>query len=615
MGTKDQVGQKIGNYRVTGLLGEGGFGAVYVAEHPVIGRKVAIKLLAPHLSLHPGISQRFAAEGKAVTRIDHPNVIEIFDFGKSDDGQFYFVMELLKGRELQAVIEEQAPMPLPVVAEYVEQICGGLQAAHFHGIVHRDLKPENIFVLDKKPLAIKLLDFGIAKILESEESASKTATGVVMGSPLTIAPEQAASEREKIGPRTDLYSLGVILYWMLAGRPPFIDSMTPVLLAKHITDRPPPLREVKPSVPEEVARIVDQCLEKDPAARPSSAMEIAQRITDAARSCVQPTVQVSGPPPKPASSPAPAEVSAVPAAAPVTAATVRSGPERHERESDATESDAPAPVTTLQGAAVEVPAATDELPRDTGLVKWLALGGGAVVIAVIGFLLLRSSGDEREGEQPIAARGPDAQVVAEKPPDLEAPARPDATRVVAAPKPAAAPRPAAAPKPAPRVVAAPKLKPAAPVVAAAKPAASRVVAAPKLKPAASRVVAGPRARAPSRRIKRPARRQPVKPARPARSAVGRNPHGAEWSLAKLMLQQARKAYISGNYSKARRLSRDVLGRSPGNADALQIHIAACCYLKDRMRAQKIVSQYRLSRGRRVMVKRICERNGIVLRFP
>jgi serine/threonine protein kinase/tetratricopeptide (TPR) repeat protein len=276
--TDKLVGKRLGNYVISDLIGEGGMGAVYLAEHPQIGRRVAIKVLDSRLGDHEEVSRRFLAEARAIARIEHPNVIDIYDFGRSLDGQLYYVMELLKGEDLSKIMEKLGAMTAAECWPYLEQICDGLQAAHDHGITHRDLKPENIFIPDsKKRLSIKIIDFGLAKVHDPGfKGPSLTAKGVVMGTPLTISPEQAAGHHDKVGPRTDLYSLGVILYWMLAGEPPFVDATAAVVLAMHIKDELPPLREKKDSVPQGVADLVHRCLAKDPDDRPASAAEIAK---------------------------------------------------------------------------------------------------------------------------------------------------------------------------------------------------------------------------------------------------------------------------------------------------------------------------------------------------
>ena len=214
-------GRKIGNYVVTRLLGEGGMGAVYLAHHPEIGREVAIKVISALLL--DDRAERFIDEARAATRIRHPNIIDIYDLGRTEEGRIYYVMERLEGRELTEVMKEHfdraGRMTPAQVLPILAQICYALQAAHDSDVVHRDLKPENIFVMRRRHLVVKILDFGLAKLLEREqEGTARTETGLIMGSPLVMAPEQASGEHRRISPATDLYSLGIILYWMMAAR-------------------------------------------------------------------------------------------------------------------------------------------------------------------------------------------------------------------------------------------------------------------------------------------------------------------------------------------------------------------------------------------------------------
>ena len=271
------VGEQIGNYRVISQLARGGMGAVYVAEHPEIGRRVAIKVMHTPLDGDSVDAKRFLFEARAAASISHPNVIDIYDFGRLADGRPYHVMELLQGHVLGVEMGRLGKMSAAQVLPYVQQICAALQAAHNLGIVHRDLKPENIFVLAGPGPALKVLDFGIAKSNTWSDS-TLTSKGNIVGTPLVIAPEQAASDNSEITCRADLYSLGVIIYWMLAGEPPFAQDAPAVLLARHILTPPRPLAQVEPSVSAEVADLVDRCLEKEPELRPESARQLAQGL-------------------------------------------------------------------------------------------------------------------------------------------------------------------------------------------------------------------------------------------------------------------------------------------------------------------------------------------------
>lgn len=282
------VGKQVGNYVLTDLIGEGGMGAVYRAEHPQIGRKVAVKVLDVRLSDHPEICKRFLAEARAIARIEHVNIIDIYDFGRTLDGQLYYVMELLSGTELSTIMEQHGAMTPGQVKPYLEQVCDGLQAAHDNNVIHRDLKPENIFVLDATRFTLKLIDFGIARLDDPDFKGPRlTARGVVMGTPLTISPEQASGRYDRIGPQTDLYSLGVILYWMLSSRPPFTDPVPAVILAKHITEAPPPM-DRHLDLPRPIAELVLDCLAKDPAERPASAAVVFERFSEAVEESAQP---------------------------------------------------------------------------------------------------------------------------------------------------------------------------------------------------------------------------------------------------------------------------------------------------------------------------------------
>jgi serine/threonine protein kinase len=282
LSTESLVGRKIGNYVVLKVLGEGGMGVVYLAENLEIARRVAIKVLGAKGGFQQSFPSRFLAEAKAIASLKHANIVDIYDFGRTPDGQLYYVMELMEGHELGQLIEEDGPMAPAKILPYLEQICAGLQAAHDKGIVHRDLTPRNVFVLDGESLHLKILDFGIAKLLGGGPSnPTYTTTGLMLGSPVAMSPEQAASQLDKICPQTDIYALGILLYWMIAGDPPFHGAATPIILTQHLQMEPPPLQELCPSISPGVAELVHRCLEKEPENRPHSATQLARGFAQA----------------------------------------------------------------------------------------------------------------------------------------------------------------------------------------------------------------------------------------------------------------------------------------------------------------------------------------------
>jgi tRNA A-37 threonylcarbamoyl transferase component Bud32 len=272
----------IGNYRVTRLLSEGGMGVVYAAEHRLLGRPAAIKLLLDQYSRNPQIVQRFFTEARAATAIRHPGIVEIYDFGHQDDGSAYIAMELLEGEDLDTRVRRLGRLPVGQSIHMAMQIASALAAAHAHGVVHRDLKPANIFLVPDPQVIggerIKLLDFGIAKVAASEADATadpgaRTQAGIVMGTPSYMAPEQCLGAAQ-VDARADLYAVGCILFEMLCGRPPFSGATGMDIIAAHLRQPPPRPREVVPEIPVELEALILLLLEKDPARRPQSASEL-----------------------------------------------------------------------------------------------------------------------------------------------------------------------------------------------------------------------------------------------------------------------------------------------------------------------------------------------------
>ena len=261
-------------YQLETLLGVGGMGAVYRAQHIHMHKTLAVKVLHRAMASHPEVIARFEREAIAGGCIEHPNVARATDFGRLDDGGFFLVLEYVDGDSLRSILAEQGALPVPRCLVMGRQIAAALAAAHAHSIVHRDLKPENIMVVHDpmQPDTIKVLDFGIAKVA-APDSKALTRVGMVFGTPTYMSPEQAMGRT--VDARTDLYSLGIVLYEMLTGVPPFDADDQVVLLGMQISAPPPPL----PShVPAELAQLVLQLLEKDPALRPPSAKDVLERL-------------------------------------------------------------------------------------------------------------------------------------------------------------------------------------------------------------------------------------------------------------------------------------------------------------------------------------------------
>jgi eukaryotic-like serine/threonine-protein kinase len=276
------VGQTIGNYALTAKLGEGGMGVVYLAEHPVIGRKVAMKAIHPELSRNPEVVSRFVTEAKAVNQIGNEHIVDIHDFGTTADGEFYFVMEYLQGEALADRLKRAAPLEATRALTIAAQVADALGASHQHGIIHRDLKPENIFLINRSHSTdfVKVLDFGLAKLTQGEEKVThKTRTGSVMGTPYYMSPEQCEG-RANIDHRADIYSLGVILFEMLTAKVPFGGEGYGEIIVKHITAPVPSPRAINPLLSPSLEAIILRALAKPREQRFQSMEELAQALMD-----------------------------------------------------------------------------------------------------------------------------------------------------------------------------------------------------------------------------------------------------------------------------------------------------------------------------------------------
>jgi serine/threonine-protein kinase len=274
-------GALIGAYRVTRMIGRGGMGEVYAAEHTLLRREAAIKVLLPELSQNQEIVQRFFNEARAATAIRHPGIVEIYDFGWTATGAAFLVMEWLEGETL-ARRSERGRMHWQTALVIARQIAGALSAAHAKGIVHRDLKPENVFVVRDPEVPggerIKLLDFGVAKLSAASNPGviNQTTTGAVIGTPTYMAPEQCRGVA--VDHRVDLYALGCVLFELCSGRPPFVGEGMGDVLAAHIHVPPPRLSAVQVEAPFAVEQLVQRLLAKAPADRVQSAEALIRAI-------------------------------------------------------------------------------------------------------------------------------------------------------------------------------------------------------------------------------------------------------------------------------------------------------------------------------------------------
>ena len=273
-------GEVLGDrYRVIRRLGKGGMGEVFLAEHIAIGRMVAIKTLSATQQDKPDLARRFMQEARTASKVRHANIVDITDFGHTEAGAPFFVMEYLEGQDLKTLLRHEGALAWPRAREIALQICAALGAAHAQGVVHRDLKPDNVFLMRQGDAeVVKVLDFGIAKSITSDEPQETTQTGVLLGTPEYMSPEQA--QDLPLDARSDIYAAGVILYRMLTGRVPFQAKAFMTVLARHIQEPPQPPSQVDPTRPVSPGqeRVILRCLAKRPEDRYQSAAELAAAL-------------------------------------------------------------------------------------------------------------------------------------------------------------------------------------------------------------------------------------------------------------------------------------------------------------------------------------------------
>jgi serine/threonine protein kinase len=329
------IGQTVGNYKIQSLLGEGGMGTVYLAEHTFMGWRAAVKVLRRSLADDRVLVKRFINEAHAVKAVRHPNIIDIIDVGVLPDGLPYLLMELLEGESLAARLHGRGRLPLDQVVDIACQTASALGAAHDKGIVHRDLKPDNLFLVrdPEHPLQekVKVLDFGIAKLRDTARGSApagvsaNTRSGVLLGTPAYMSPEQCRGIAAEVDHRTDIYALSVIVHQMLAGKAPFVGAGTGDVLIMHVSAPPPPVRQENPAVPPAIEQAILRGLAKQREQRYQTMAELAAAL-DAARSLPSP---VSGAPFASVPTPPPRMT------APMTAETPFSWPQANTRVSTA----------------------------------------------------------------------------------------------------------------------------------------------------------------------------------------------------------------------------------------------------------------------------------------
>jgi len=421
-------GTKVGEYVIERKLGEGGMGSVYAGVQPLIGKQVAIKVVAAMWARNEQVTKRFLEEARAVNQIRHPHIIDIFSFGVLPDGRPYFVMEFLQGESLEDGLEKGHVTGREVVL-LMRQLCDALGAAHAAGFVHRDLKPENLWIarLPNQEPSLKILDFGIAKNL-SVPNAKMTVDGQILGTAQYMAPEQAMANT--VDGRTDVYALGVILYRILTGSLPFDGESAYAVVTKHVTEAPVPLSRLRPIQPALEAVVLD-CLAKNPAQRPASVGDLWARLEPELEDWAGPPV-----------------VSPVRSAS--TGAARQARPGTSARTTPIALTSSKASIPPVAGVA-PVQASSKGSGGRTAIVA----GAVAIVVVAVGAGILLGRGSSLSQSSPVSGNvgldtRPKPQAAAPVPPALVAvPAVPDARPVEAVRDAGFAPAPAANPAPAP----------------------------------------------------------------------------------------------------------------------------------------------------------------------
>jgi serine/threonine protein kinase len=413
-----RLGTELGAYRVLELLGEGGMGRVYVAEHVRLGRRVALKHLRAEFNKNKIAIGRFFAEARAVNRISHENIVEITDFFENVEGHNYYIMELLKGDDVGRLIIKLGVIPLVRALDIGIQVASALTAVHAARIVHRDLKPDNIFIIDRpnRPGFVKLLDFGIAKLGDGHGiQMGTTAAGTIIGTPEYMSPEQAGGQ--EVDHRTDVYALGIILYEMICGTLPFKAKSFGDMVVKHMTvvpKRPISYDNLPHDISEQLDELIMQLLEKDPAKRPQAMSDVERRLSailddlvshagvDLRRKKRLDAIRRSGEvpiitPPRKPNSEEEGRQPTLPASHPSDAAILGAKPAADVKPPS------PSPAQGVPVAVFEEPAMTMRVRRVRRRPLALAAGAAAFVVLAIVLIFAAGSGGSSSGKATAAA--------------------------------------------------------------------------------------------------------------------------------------------------------------------------------------------------------------------
>jgi len=440
------LGETVGSYRIISKLRDGGMGTVYRAEHTLIGKLAAVKVLHPELSSNHDIVNRFFNEAKTTTSIKHPGIVEVFDFGYMASGHAFLVMEFLDGMSLADRCDTGDRLGEGEAAMLLRGVCSALSAAHAKGIVHRDLKPDNIFLVPDPDSATgvraKVLDFGIAKLTDVGLAGSTTKTGAVMGTPTYMSPEQCRGAGE-VDHRADLYSLGCIFHELVTGRPPFVAVGAGELIGAHLYVAPERPSAYLPTISEGSEKLIMALLSKDPAHRPQTAKELGQRFQEIAQQqgwithlspagITSPSMPLLTPPPR---STEPSSPGTRPSRPP--RATTPFGRTMPVLSDAGTKSEAPADrPTTLSGAASQ---SIIDVPRRSRRGLGLAMAAAALISGgTVAFFKLRGT-SESAPRPPAAVGTPATPSSAPRPPVIDDQPAPEVTP--AAPPIAAPPEP------------------------------------------------------------------------------------------------------------------------------------------------------------------------------